>query len=90
MSDHTFFQQKKPDIDYPCTWEYKVVGINEQKLRAAIHAACAPAIPTITLSNVSSKGTYYSLNASVEVADEEMRLSIFNYLNNSPDVKIVI
>lgn len=90
MSERTFIEQKKPDIDYPCIWEYKVIGSNEEVLRAIIYAACAPAVPTITLSNVSSKGTYFSLNATLEVADEEMRLRIFNHLQNSPDVKIVI
>jgi putative lipoic acid-binding regulatory protein len=90
MTDPIFIQQKKPDIDYPCIWEYRVIGRDEQKLRAVIHAACTPSVPTIRLANVSSKGTYYSLDASLEVADEPMRLRIFNYLKNSPDVKIVI
>jgi len=90
MSERTFFEQKKPDIDYPCTWEYRVIGSDEESLRGAIYAACAPAVPTISLSNVSSKGTYFSLNASIEVADENMRLRIFNHLQTSPDVKIVI
>ncbi|MEJ2058002.1 MAG: DUF493 domain-containing protein [Desulfofustis sp.] len=90
MSGRSFFKQKKPDIDYPCIWEYKVIGSDENILRAVIYAACAPAVPTITLSNVSSRGTYFSLNASLEVADEKMRLRIFNHLQSSPDVKIVI
>ncbi len=90
MSDNNFIEQRKPDISYPCLWEYKVIGSDEQKLRAVIHAACSPAVPTISLSNVSKKGTYFSLNAELQVEDEEMRVRIFNRLNNSPDVKIVI
>ena len=90
MSDKNFIEQRKPDISYPCLWEYKVIGKDEQKLRAVIHAACAPAVPTISLSNVSKKGTYFSLNAELQVEDEEMRVRIFNRLKNSPDVKIVI
>ena len=90
MSDQHFIEQRKPDISYPCLWEYKVVGSDEQKLRAAILAACTPVEPIITLSNVSKKGTYFSLNAELQVEDEEMRLRIFTYLQNSPDVKIVI
>ncbi len=90
MSNSNFFEQKKPDIDYPCIWEYRVIGRDEQRLRAVIHAACTPSVPSISLANVSSKGTYFSLNASLEVVSEEMRLRIFDYLKNSPDVKIVI
>lgn len=90
MSDKNFCEQRKPEITYPCSWEYKVIGTSEEKLRAVILAACTPVVPTITLSNVSSKGTYFSLNASLVVEDEEMRLRIFSHLKNSPDVKIVI
>lgn len=90
MSENQFIEQRKPDISYPCEWEYKVIGTDEQKLRAVILAACTPVVPTITLSNVSKKGTYFSLNAVLQVEDEEMRLRIFTYLKNSPDVKIVI
>jgi len=39
---------------------------------------------------VSSKGTYYSLDVVIEVENEERRLAIFEWLQNSPDVKIVI
>lgn len=90
MKEQNFCTQRKPDIDYPCTWEYKVIGKDEEKLKAALLSACLPAIPSITLSNVSSKGTYFSFNASLVVTDEEMRLQIFSRLQNSPDVKIVI
>ena len=90
MSEKRLIEQKKPDISYPCSWEYKVIGSDEQKLRAVILAACTPVVPTITLANVSKKGTYFSLNAELQVEDEEMRVRIFTYLNNSPDVKIVI
>ncbi|MBT8354232.1 MAG: DUF493 domain-containing protein, partial [Desulfofustis sp.] len=34
MSDHQFIEQRKPDISYPCEWEYKVIGTDEQKIRA--------------------------------------------------------
>jgi len=90
MSEENFCAQRKPEITYPCTWEYKVIGTDAEKLRAVLLAACTPVVPTITLSNVSSKGTYFSLNASLVVEDEKTRLRIFKYLKNSPDIKIVI
>ena len=90
MNEKNFCEQRKPEISYPCTWEYKVIGTSEEKLRSAILDACRPATPAIELSNVSSKGTYFSLNASLVVDNEEMRLRIFSQIKNSPDVKIVI
>ena len=93
MSENTYdgsFCQRKPDISYPCVWEYKVIGEDQEKLKEAIRTACAPLQPEITLSNISSSGKYYSLNATLEVADETTRLSIFDSLQKSPGVKMVI
>ncbi|PIE66293.1 MAG: hypothetical protein CSA26_01230 [Desulfobacterales bacterium] len=84
------FCQRKPDIEYPCIWEYKVIGTDQNNVREAIMTACSPAIPEIRLSNVSSKGTYYSLNARLEVDNEEMRLGIFDRIQKNPAVKMVI
>ena len=88
--DSKHLDQRKPDISYPCDWEYKVIGVDQEKLTTVILAACAPTVPSISLSNVSSKGTYYSLDVVIEVENEERRLAIFEWLQNSPDVKIVI
>jgi putative lipoic acid-binding regulatory protein len=90
MSNQYILNQRKPDISYPCVWEYKVIGSDKDKLEAALYAACAPSVPSVSVSNVSAKGTYFSLDAVIEVRDEEMRLSIFKFLQNSPDVKVVI
>ena len=81
---------KKPDITYPCQWEYKVIGEDREKLTELLIAACAPAVPAISLSNVSSSGKYQSLNAVLQVDSEEMRLKIFDRLQQSPHVKMVI
>ena len=84
------FCQKKPDISYPCRWEYRVIGEDRQTLTEVIFDACAPAIPDIELSNVSSRGRYYSLNATLTVDNEEMRLIIFERIQIHPAVKMVI
>ena len=81
---------RKPDIEYPCEWEYKVIGTDKSKLKEIIIEACQPATPSIALSNVSSKGRYYSLNATLEVESEEVRLAIFKRIMQHPEVKMVI
>ncbi len=93
MSDnnmHPSFCHRKPDISYPCPWEYKVIGKDQQVLTEIIVDACAPAVPDIKLSNISSSGRYYSLNATLTVEDEEMRLAIFDRIQKHPAVKMVI
>jgi putative lipoic acid-binding regulatory protein len=81
---------RKPDISYPCIWEYRVIGTDERAMRAVIAEACAPQRPDITVSNRSATGKYCSLNARLTVASEELRNRIFSRIQQCPDVKMVI
>jgi hypothetical protein len=85
-----YVRHKKPDIVYPCEWEYKVIGTDKSKLEEIIITACLPNTPSIVLSNMSSRGRYYSLNATLQVESEEMRLAIFKRIMQHPEVKMVI
>jgi putative lipoic acid-binding regulatory protein len=81
---------EKPEIQYPCTWVYKVIGEDTVVMMELIITACAPAEVRITNSHTSSGGKYHSLNATLEVESEEMRLEIYELLKNHPAVKIVL
>ena len=81
---------EKPEIDYPCTWVYKVIGEDTVTLREVILTACAPADVDITHSHSSSKGKYHSLNATLVVETEDMRLQIYELLKTHPAVKVVL
>lgn len=81
---------ERPEIDYPCTWNYKVIGENCTLLKDVIISTCAPAEVSISHSQTSSKGKYHSLNAELIVTSEEIRLSIYETLKNDPSVKIVL
>ncbi|MGW8194076.1 MAG: HP0495 family protein [Desulforhopalus sp.] len=81
---------ERPEIEYPCTWVYKVIGADCSLLKDIIVAECAPHAVKITHSNTSSKGKYHSLNAELEVASEEIRLAIYDKLQSNPAVKLVL
>jgi len=81
---------ERPEIDYPCTWVYKVIGEDCTLLTDVIISTCAPAEVVISHSQTSSKGKYHSLNAELIVTSEEVRLSIYEILKNAPAVKIVL
>lgn len=89
-SKATDTRPEKPEIEYPCTWVYKVIGEDTDILRELIITACAPADVDITHSHSSSKGKYHSLNATLEVESEQMRLQIYGLLKTHPAVKIVL
>jgi len=80
----------RPEIDYPCTWVYKVIGEDCTLLKDIIVSACAPEKVKISHSHTSSKGKYHSLNAELVVADETVRLAIYENLKQHPAVKIVL
>jgi len=81
--------RKRPEIFYPCVWNYKVIGEDRDLLREAILVSCAPDPVEISASRSSRGGRYHSLEASLEVRDEQMRLAIFDRLKNHPAVKIL-
>ena len=81
---------ERPEIEYPCTWIYKVIGEDCTLLKDVIISACTPIEVSITHSQTSSKGKYHSLNAELIVTSEEIRLSIYETLKNAPAVKIVL
>lgn len=86
----TFSDNQRPEIDYPCTWVYKVIGEDRKLLEESIQLICAPNQVEITFSQQSSKGKYLSLNASLRVTSEEERLTIYALLKNHPAIKIVL
>jgi hypothetical protein len=81
---------ERPEIEYPCTWVYKVIGEDCSLLKDIIVSACSPLPVKISHSHTSSKGKYHSLNAELEVPTEEVRLRIYELLKCSPVVKIVL
>lgn len=80
----------KPEIRYPCLWQYKVIGRKHSLIEQAIEETCAPVPVSITYSHSSSSGKYHSYNAEIEVQDEEARLAIYRALHNHPAIQMVI
>ncbi len=82
--------KEKPDITYPCNWQYKVIGKNPEAVKKAILDICAPAPVQILFSHASSSGKYHSFNAELEIQSEEQRLAIYQSLHNHKEIKIVL
>lgn len=80
----------QPEIEYPCLWQYTVIGREHERIKAAIKEICSPIPVRIVYSHSSSSGKYHSYRTEVEVQDEEARLSIYRALHNHTDVQMVI
>ena len=81
---------KKPNIEYPCDWHYKIIGTDAAEIIKAIELAVKGMDYNISPSNVSSKGNYFSLNLKVFVTSEAIRDTIFAKLEANEFVKMVL
>jgi uncharacterized protein len=81
---------KKPIINYPCVWSYRIIGQDDQVLRNAVSNALGDEEHQISFANKSSGGKYKSLNVEVRVHSEQERADIFERLRKDPNVIVVI
>jgi hypothetical protein len=86
----TLDEGKRPKIEYPCEWDFKIIGTNVNNILEAIENAVSDMKHDITPSNISLKGKYVSLNLKVSVPNETVRDIVYQKLNNSEAIKIII
>lgn len=87
---NTLNSQNKPEITYPCDWEYKIIGFTPEDMSKATERILIGREYRINMSNVSRTGKYSSLTVSLNVKSEEDRLKIFQNLSEEPAIKMVI
>jgi len=80
----------KVQLDYPCKWLYKVIGMDRKQLHRAIMETISSKPCQIGISNSSSSGKYICLNLEITVEDEDDRNAIYLNLKAHPHVKIVL
>jgi len=82
--------RKKPEIDYPTSWQYKIIGSDVDEMLSAVEESIKGLDYEVAPSNVSSNEKYFSLNVSLIVPSEIVRDIIFQKLSSHPAIKIVI
>ena len=84
------FEGRKPEIEYPCLWSYRIVGTDEVQMRIAVLEVLGDLEHRVTTGLESSQGKYRSLQVEIVVRDEAQRLSIFEALKTHPEVRFVL
>lgn len=82
--------KQKLELEYPCTWVYKLIGPDQDLLRKAIAEVVQGRECTVSLSNSSRTGKYHCLNLEITVHSEEDRAVNHQALKNHPDVTMVL
>lgn len=78
------------DLDYPCEWRYRVIGMDAERVRLAILAVAGDREHSIHAGNTSSGGRYVSLELVMIVDDEAHRHAVFARLAEHADVRFVL
>lgn len=81
---------RRPEIDYPTSWSYQVIGSDEALVRAAVAGIVATREHTLLLTKTSRTGKYCSLRLELVVADEVDRLGLFQALATHESVRFVL
>ena len=82
--------QDKVDIEYPCTWSYKVIGIDAEAMQNAVETVLGAQRYLLSHSRQSSGGKYVSLHLETVVESEESRNAIFQLLKDHAAVRMVL
>lgn len=80
----------KPKIDYPCEWQYKIIGESATVITELVADIVHEKDYSLTRSNVSRAGRYISMSLELTVATEERRLELYRLLGENPTVKVVL
>ena len=88
----------KPTIQYPCRWDFKVIGAAEETLRAAVSECLEGCLGPdggnrdfeFGGARTSSEGRYVSLALTLTVLDEAERNAVFSSLADRPEIRLVL
>lgn len=94
---------QKLELEYPCSWCYKLIGYEKEAIQKAIHdvilereqkvngeAREAALGYDLTHSNASKTGKYVSMNLDLVIQNEDERNFIYEALKAHQHIKMVL
>lgn len=79
----------RPEILYPCTWSYRLIGESEEAIKLAVFEVIHKDY-TLAPSHQSRSGKYQSFNVETTVENEAERDRIFLSFRDHPAIKMVL
>lgn len=80
----------KIELDYPCSWTYKLIGHEKEAIQKAIHEVILEREHSLTHSNASKTGKYVSMNLDLVITNEDERTFIYEALKAHQNIKMVL
>jgi len=81
---------QKLELEYPCSWCYKVIASEKEALQKAIKDVIDEREHKLTHSNSSKSGKFVSMNLDMLVHNEDDRNFIYQALKQHQDIKMVL
>ena len=82
--------KEKLQLDYTCSWEYKLVTHEHIDINATIKEIISHREHKVKVSKVSSKGKYKSYSLELLVHNEDDRKEIYKMLGDHSNIKMVL
>lgn len=83
------FEQAKLELDYPCPWQFTLIGSDEDVMRAAVAELMGDDEHSLRLSNKSRTGKYTSLELEIIARDEAHRHATYAALKRKGPFRFV-
>ena len=82
--------KQKLELEYPCSWTYKLIGYEKKAIQKAIHEVILEREHDLTHSNASKTGKYVSMNLDLVIQNEDERNFIYEALKAHQHIKMVL
>ena len=82
--------KQKLELEYPCSWTYKLIGYEKEAIQKAIHDVILEREHTLTHSNKSKSGKYVSMDLDLIIHNEDERNFIYEALKAHQHIKMVL
>ena len=83
-------EQNKPKIEYPCPWQYRIIGEDAVAMRKALAGAIEVERCIVSEKNRSASGKYVSMEVELIVQNEEERQALYQFLAEHPAIRMVL
>jgi putative lipoic acid-binding regulatory protein len=90
MEDDPDAPRERPEIVYPCTWTWVLVGEGESILLGHVEVVLAGVAHEKSVKRQSAQGRYTSIEVTLVVQDEEHRYALGRRFLDHPAVRIVL
>ena len=81
---------KKLELNYPCSWEYKLVVLEDCNIKKCVKEVVFEREHNLKPSKTSSQGKFKSYNLEILVHNDDDRTEIFRLFGEHSDIKMVL